>query len=363
MTKQAVHQFLPTFEPGAIGSYAIAVRDALRAAGYESEIFAEFSKGGFEGRGKRHTEYGTTVVARPEDVLIYQMAIGSNVADFVASLEQRLIVLHHNITPVEYYEPWDPGVTYGMAWGRDQLRRLAPRATAGFAVSEYNRRELEALHYRRTATLPFLVDLDAFRHEVDEAAVARFAAERAGGGADWLFVGWIAPHKCQHDIVRAFAAYRAMYDPAARLHLVGRVGCEPYADAVRELVVELGLADAVRLPGRVSDGELGACYMEADVLVSMSEHEGVGIPLLEAMHHRLPIVAHAAAAVPETVGDAGILLPRKRPATVAAAVHRIIEDGPLRRALVARGARRVQQYSPARTVPALLGAVAAVVAG
>lgn len=354
---KAVHQFLPTFEPGAIGSYALEVQATLRAAGYASEIFAEFSKGGFEGRARPHTDYGRAVRAGSDDVVVYQMAIGSNVADFVHDLPQRLVVIHHNITPVDFYQHWDPGSTYGMAWGREQLRKLAPRASLGLAVSEYNRRELEALHYRRTLAVPFLTDLGTFDHEVDDVAVERARAEKADGSTDWVFVGWLSPHKCQHDIIRAFAAYRHLYDPKARLHLVGRVGVESYVQACRALADELGVGGAVRFPGRVTDGELGAAYLTADVLVSMSEHEGVGIPLLEAMHHRLPIVAYAAAAVPETVGDAGLVLATKRPATVAAAANRLITDRTLRTTLANRGEARVAQHAIGPAREALLAAL------
>lgn len=112
------------------------------------------------------------------------------------------------------------------------------------------------------------------------------------------------------------------------------------------------------MTGRVSDGELGAYYRVADVLVCMSEHEGVGIPLLEAMHHDVPVVAFAAAAVPETVGNAGVLLHRKRPASVAAAVHRVVSDNNLRNGLVTRGAARLRVFSRTTAAESLLNAVA-----
>ena len=94
---------------------------------------------------------------------------------------------------------------------------------------------------------------------------------------------------------------------------MGRVGLKSYWAACEKLIAELGLQDCVRLTGRVSDGELGAYYQTADVLVSMSEHEGVGIPLLEAMHHGVPVVAYSAAAIPETVGNAGVLADPQTP--------------------------------------------------
>ena len=341
-----VHQFLATFEPGAIGDHAIRVQNALRNAGYESEIFAEYAKGGFENQFHHYTTYGKKVRAGKDDLLMYHMAIGSNVADWLNDVpKQRFVMAHHNITPVEFYEAWDPGVTYGMAWGREQLAKLAKRATLGIGMSEYNRRELDELHYANTVVSPLLIDFDVFGHSVDAAASARLQARKANGGSDWLFVGWIAPHKCQHDIIRAFALYRRLYDANAHLYFVGRTGTESYFDACTKLVAQLGLTDAVTFTGRVSDGELGAYYATADVLVSMSEHEGVGIPLLEAMYNGVPIVAYAAAAVPETVGGAGIVLAEKKPAKVAAAAARVVNDHAVRDSLISAGKSRLELFS------------------
>lgn len=353
----AVHQFLPTFEPGAIGDHALKVQAALREAGYESEIFAEFSKGGFEGRSHVHSDYGKKVPGRADDVLMYHMAIGSNVADWLNDVpKQRLVLAHHNITPVEYYEPWEPGVTYGMAWGRQQLEKLAQRTTLGAAMSEFNRRELDALHYRKTAVTPLLIDFSMFDHDIDRPMMDALQARKAAGEAVWCFVGWIAPHKCQHDIIRALAAYQQMYGKA-HLYLVGRTGTRVYQDACEKLIAELGLADSVTFAGRVSDGELGAFYAGSDVLVSMSEHEGVGIPLLEAMHNRLPVVAYSAAAVPETIAGAGVLLNTKKPAVVAAAAARVASDPLVRSGLVEAGVARAREMSIDNAKAKLLDAI------
>jgi glycosyltransferase involved in cell wall biosynthesis len=255
------------------------------------------------------------------------------------------VVDYHNITPIEYWQPWEPSVTWGMIWGRRQLQELAGQSVAAIAHSAYSRREVEALDYRNPSVVPLLVDFSSFEHSVDDTLLQRLRTEKQEGGADLLFVGWVSPHKCQHDIIRAFSLYRSLYDPQARLHLVGRSGSETYAEACRKLIAELGLSDSVFMHGGVSDAELGAYFRIADALVSMSEHEGVGIPLLEAMYHRVPVVAFAAAAVPETVGDAGILLPRKLPALVAAAIHRVVSDVPLRNELVRRGLARLELFT------------------
>lgn len=336
----AVHQFVATFEPGAIGNEMLEAQRIFRNAGYASEIFTEHAKGHFADKAYMYTEYGKSRPAHEDDILIYHMAIGSVVADWLKDRTETLVLRHHNITPVEYYAPWPGANTYGMAWGRNQLRELANRTTLGLAASEFNRQELEALRYRRSTTAPVLFDYASFA-----TSQTRIASQKR----DWLFVGWIAPHKCQHDVIRAFALYRRLYDPLARLHLVGRTGLESYETACKALAAELGLSakpePAVIFHGRVDDDALGGLYRDAAALVCMSEHEGVGLPLLEAMQNELPIVAFRAAAVPETVGNSGIVLSRKHPAFVAAAVNRLVTDCGLRETLIARGKTNLANFS------------------
>ena len=141
---------------------------------------------------------------------------------------------------------------------------------------------------------------------------------RDAGGADWLFVGRVTPNKCQHDVVKAFAAYRRLHDPQARLHLVGGVASSPTRRLCARSCAASSSTDCVDLTGPVSAGGLAAYYRNADVFVCLSEHEGFCVPLLESMHHHVPVVAFAATAVPETLDGAGICLPDKAPAVVAA---------------------------------------------
>jgi glycosyltransferase involved in cell wall biosynthesis len=122
-----------------------------------------------------------------------------------------------------------------------------------------------------------------------------------------------------------------------------------YAEAVFALADELGLAGAVHHGEDLSDGELGAWYADADVFVCLSEHEGFCIPLLEAMQSGLPIVAFSAGAVPETVGDAGVLLESKRPSVLAATIDRVRRDRALSEHLVSAGHRRLLDFRPATT--------------
>lgn len=352
---RALHQFVPTFEPGAVGGHMLELqRLARESLGVEAELFAEFVHPAREGQARRHTDYGRRFPARPGDVLVYHMAIGSVVADFVRQRPEVLVVDHHNITPPEMYERWEPAAAYGCSWGRAQLPELAARTTLGVADSPFNEDELRRAGYAATVTAPILLDPAIFDPgddrgdaAVDPAAVARLQESKAG--ADWLFVGRVSPNKCQHDVIKAFAAYHRVYDPAARLHVVGGSSSPTYWAALEGYVAALGLTGSVHLTGSVSAGELLAHYRVADAFVCLSEHEGFCIPLLEAMANRLPIVAFASSAVPGTLGDAGVLLASKRPATVAAAVHRVVSDPVVRDGLIAAGIRRLDAFTLPRT--------------
>ncbi len=341
-----VHQFVPSFAAhDAVSGHALRVRRLLRTWGFESEIYAGTGHGGEVLAFDRFTRRA------PVDggVLLYQLSTGSPMAEVLRARPERTLVNYHNVTPPSFYLGWSPRVGPELELGLRQLRGLAARTDLAIAVSEYNRRELLDAGYRATAVAPVLVDLDAFDREVDQAALARLQDAKAGGGADLVFVGRVAPHKAQHDLVKALAVYRRLYDPDARLHLVGGSGSQGYSDAIGQFAAALGLGDAVKITGSVSAGELAAHYRAADAFVCLSEHEGFCVPLLEAMHHRVPIVAYGAAAVPETLADAGLLLADKDAGTVAAAIHRVVTDQALRDVLTAAGTARLADFTLDRT--------------
>ena len=345
----AIHQFLPTFAArDAIGTHALHARRILRSMGLESEIYAEGRPGAARRQAHPYRSYGRRP---PPDRtwLLYQLSTGSAVADFVRARPEPKMVNYHNVTTASLFAPWEPHVAVECTEGRRQLREMAGEVDLGIAVSGYNEAELRAAGYRHTAVAPVLVDLDSDDVVPDPEVLARLAQARRGGGSDWLFVGRVAPHKCQHDLVRALAAYRRLYDPEARLHLVGGIGSHAYFSMLERYVAALGLGGAVRLTGSVSAAALKAYYASADAFVCLSEHEGFCVPVVEAMRLSVPVVAYASTAVPETVAGAGVLLEAKDPVTVAAAVARVVDDGPLRAQLVAAGVRRADDFSLANS--------------
>jgi glycosyltransferase involved in cell wall biosynthesis len=355
---RAVHQFVAAFEAGAVGQHIVSVQRVLRDWGFASEVFADQIRRFAGHDARRYDDYGRAVPAAPDDLLLYHLAIGSEVATFLAARSEPMAVWYHNVTPSRYFAAWEPALVPGVEWGRAQLRELAPRCRGALADSHFNARELVDLGYETAAVVPILLDLAALHVEPDAATQARLDAAKAHGGVAAVFVGRVVPNKAQHELVKVAAVYRAMYEEPLRVRLVGAASCVAYSDAVQTFADQAGVGSDVELTGGVTTAELAAHYRGADVFVSASEHEGFCVPLLEAMSFGVPIVAYSAGAVPETLGDAGILLGTRAPAAFAAAVHRVVHDPAVRADLRDRGAVRLDDFAPetvAETLRSTLG--------
>jgi glycosyltransferase involved in cell wall biosynthesis len=358
-TPVAVHQFVPALIPrDATGTHTLLLRDALRSAGWRSEIFAEATHDELVGESIPVEGYPSR--AEPGDVLVYQFSTSSMVAGLLADRPEPLVIDYHNVTGPEHYDRWEPHIAKRSADALDELAMLAPRAVLGLADSAFNERDLVAAGCRRTTVVPVLADHRWVGRPSDDDVSRRLLAMKGGGGADLLFVGRIVPSKAQHELVKALWAYRRLYDPRARLHLVGSTPSPTYVQALGDFVEELGLADQVFVHGEVTQGALASHFASADVFVSLSVHEGFGIPLIEAMAAGLPVVALGRGAVPGTVGAAALVLDRSEPLLVAAAVDRILGDDGLRSRLISAGRARAGEFSLERCAELAISAIATV---
>ena len=157
-------------------------------------------------------------------------------------------------------------------------------------------------------------------------------------------------------MIRVFALYRRYRAPGARLALVGDPVTADYAAELRRLADSLA-PGAVTIESGLSEAELGDRYRSADVFLCLSAHEGFCAPLLEAFHFGVPVIARPEGAVPETVGDAALLVDDSERAVVAELLDLAVRDEPLRAVLRARGKARLTSYSPDAVADRLRGAV------
>jgi glycosyltransferase involved in cell wall biosynthesis len=317
------------------------MRDAFRAWGHEADVYALDVDADLEGDGRRFAEWSA---GGRDDVVVLHFALPSPLTAAFREHRGRRVLLHHNITPPEYFAGWDDDMARICRVGREELATLAGHCDLGLADSEFNRRELEALGVARTGVLPICLDFDRYR-EAPSPVLRRLLED---GRTNLLFVGRLVPNKKPEDLVRLASYWKRFVSPDVRLVLVGKPPRRrAYFDALQALAYEEGFTpEEVVFTGHVAHDDLLACYATARVFVSMSEHEGFGVPLVESMLMRVPVLAHAATAVPFTLGGAGVQFGEKRIEEVAEIARALHTDGALRERVLLGQDRRLAAFAP-----------------
>lgn len=338
---KALHQLVAGFAKGdAISNEALVLRQIFRGWGLESDIFCETKRILPELRRDACDLATLPAALQPGDGALLHLSIGSTANEVFRQLACRKALLYHNVTPPDYFRGIQEQIAHQLALGRDQVRALAGVAEVNLADSAFNAAELETFGYDYTGVFPLFLDFERLRATPDRAVLAKYD----DGLINILFVGRGAPNKCPADVLAAFYYFQNFVEPNSRLILAGSfAGLEFYQGLLLARTHELQLAN-VELTGNIPQAQLNACYRSADVFLSMSEHEGFGIPLIEAMVHEVPILAYAAGAVPETLAGAGVLFKEKRFDLVAEMLGRLVRDEGLRDAVLTKQRERLDLY-------------------
>ena len=339
-----IHQWVPAAHRGdAIGDSARAVRDMLRRAGHDSDIFAMTIDDDMRDEARPFAD----PAARGGDVTIFHFALPSPMTEAFATLSGRKVLQYHNITPASFFAPYDAGLFRLAALGRRELATLAGCVDLALGDSDFNRQELEALGFARTGVMPIAVNTARITGGPPRPALERILGD---GLINILFVGRIVPNKRIEDHIRLAELYKRNVDAYYRFIFVGRYdGLPLYYAQIRALVEQYEmLPDRFWFTGPVPDEDLAAFYRWADAYVSLSEHEGFCVPLVEAMAADVPIVAYAAGAVPETLGGAGLLFSPKDLEVAAELLGSVVYDRGLREDVIEGQRRRLQNFAPAR---------------
>lgn len=338
---QAIHQFVAGFSNGdAISNEARVLRQLFRGWGHASEIYCELKRILPELRATTIDLATAAATIRPDDIVILHLSIGSPVNDAFAALNCRKAIIYHNITPPQFFQGVQQEIVHNLKKGLEQARMLAGKASVVMAVSQFNAGELEAMGHKSVKVLPLFLDRAGWEIPPNRRVTGLYK----DGKTNILFVGRCAPNKRIEDLLAAFYYFQKYVEPESRLiHVGSYAGMERYYALLRTKAVELKLQN-VFFAGSVRQDELNAYYNCAGAFLCLSEHEGFCIPVLEAMAHKVPVVAHAAAAIPETLGGAGILLAEKNYDLVAETLGRVVRDDALRTAVVARQTERLSAY-------------------
>ena len=344
-----INQWVPAAHRGdAVGDSARAVRDLLRARGHHSDVFALTIDDDLVNEVRPFAD----TAARRGDITILHFAVPSPMSEALSELPGGRVIQYHNITPAHFFAPYDPHIFRMATLGRQELGRLVGRVDLALGDSEYNRQELEELGFEQTAVCPIVVDIKRIQQSEPCPALEAILDD---GLTNILFVGRIAPNKRIEDHIRLAEHYKRYVDTDYRFIFVGRTNAVPaYYATIRALMLQYEMpSDRFLFVGPVPDAELAVYYRTASAYVSLSEHEGFCVPLVEAMAADLPILAYGATAVPETLGGAGLCFTPKDLEWAAELLGMVVYDDVLRSDVISHQRRRLSDFCVATVEQAL----------
>ncbi len=335
-----IDQWVPALHRGdAIGDEARHLRDFFRRQGYKADIYCLDRDEGLEEESRLFREFQP---GEPQDIVILHFALPSPLTYEFIRLRCRRVIIHHNVTAPEFFLGFSEEMARIAALGRQELRRIAPFVHLGLADSEFNRQELDGFGFKRTAVFPLFIDFDRYTKPVNQFLFNLYRDERT----NLLFVGRVVPNKKIEDLIKVTFYYKKYISPLVRLIVVGKKNSLPkYYESLGRLVDDFYLQpEEVVFAGHLPDEEMFALYRAADVFVSLSEHEGFCLPLIESLIFEVPVVAYAAGAVRTTLDGAGILLQRKRVAEIAELLAIISHDSSLRSKIIQGQRERLARF-------------------
>lgn len=323
----------------AVGNDTLAVHNSLKKAGYDSVVAASY----IDERLGKDVAVSTKDLSfiKPEDIVIYHLSTGHELNERFGKLNCRKIIKYHNITPPEFFFGYDQTAVASCIEGYRQAAALADQPEFAFADSAYNREELIRMGYRCDIdVLPILIPFEDYEKEPDREVMEQMK----DGLTNIIFTGRVVPNKRQEDVIAAFYDYQKYYNPNSRLVLVGNCDCvNNYYEGLTAYVQALGVQNVV-FTGHIKFPAILAYYRSADLFLSMSDHEGFCVPLVESMFFDVPIVAKDTSAVGWTLGGSGILLPDQDPKTAAGMINRVLTDQELKQKILQNQRERLADF-------------------
>ena len=331
MQTKTIHQFSPavTINDGVSNALFFTQR-ILHELGFKSYIYAAQIDKKLKDKVFNINDYHPS----PQQVLLYHHSIGHIDHEKIMNFSDKKIMVYHNITPSHFFQT-DKHLNFACKWGREQLANSKEYFIGSYADSYYNVEELKLYGYKFPRSIPVLSDFEN-----------RYQPNIKGYDSTYniLFVGRIVSNKSQHQLVEViYYLKEKMGIEDIKLFLVGAVSQPGYNDFLIRYIENLDLKEQVVLTGKVDDKELALHYAKADIYLSLSEHEGFGIPLIEAMKYDIPVLAYEAGAVGQTIGKKG-LLRFKSPDTVAQNILEVMNSSSKRTELLLYQRERLKNF-------------------
>ena len=340
MTKKGIHQLLPSYAYGdAIGNQVTLIRDLLIEQGYDSTIYSL----GIEDKVKQNAEYYKEGIIPKQDGLIYHHAISfPQLAEVISYHRGKRALIYHNITPPDFFKPYSQNSTNIVVNGRKELTGFSDIFSKSYGVSNFNVKEL-AQYGIKADKLPLIVSGEKWQQIIaDDLVLTKYQ----DGKKNILFTGRFATSKKQEDLLELLFNLKKVYQNV-RLILVGTLDPEDlYCLKVQKAITDFNLENDVVVTGHVSEEALKAYFLVADLYLSMSEHEGFGVPLIEAMWFDIPVIAYDSSAIAETLDSAALLFTNKKDmAEIAGLTYLMLTDENIRQRMIKEQKKVREKYS------------------
>ncbi len=336
-----VDQLIPAFHRGdAIGDTADHLRQFFLSQGFLSDIYCLTRDSVLEEESQLFTSFPEP---DPADITILHFALPSPLTQAFIKLPSQKVMIYHNITPHTYFERFNPEMVHISRLGREELKSLSSHVQLSLADSEYNCHELTALGFKKTEVFPLFIDYKKYEKPSSSFMYKIFDDDRI----NILFVGRIVPNKRIDALIKVVFYYKKYISPLVRLIVVGKTASLPkYYESLVRLADEFYLKpEEICFTGHIPDEEMFALYKASDVFLSLSEHEGFGLPFVEGMIFDLPIIAFNSTAVPYTLGDSGVLINDNESVDkIGELIHLVAHDEALRKEIITSQRQQLERY-------------------
>ena len=324
----------------SISNYIFEIRRLLIKNGFISNIYIENKEFLFLNFVKYYWNYKPN----KEDIIILHASIGSKLTNFFKNLKCKKILIYHSHTPASFFEDIDEEKFMLLKNYDDDLRSLSKSADYVLADSDFNKQYIEKLGFINIHTSPIFLNFkDRFKND-DSKILEKFDDDYI----NIICVGRIVPNKKIEDVIKVFYYYKKFINEKSRLFLIGGVDdATEYYIAILNYIEKLKLKDVIFIE-ECNEEELTSYYKLSDIFLYMSEHEGIGLPLIEAMYFKIPIIAFNAAAVPYTLGNSGLLVNEKDHKRVAELINLVLNDSNLKKKILDGQEERLKYFDSER---------------
>jgi len=334
-----VEQFLPAFHYGdAIGNSTLALHEYLLKKGIESKIISLTIDENMEEFATHFKDYKEN----ENSIKILHFAIPSELTDFFLRINGKKVMIYHNITPPEFFIDFSDNLVRFTIEGRRHLERLNNCFDLSIGDSNYNVEELKDLNFKNVKKIPLMINLDEYKQDFNKPFFDLVKDDRK----NIIFVGRISPNKKIEDLIKVLFYYKKYISPSVRLIITGKTNSLPkYFQAVRDLASRFLLtSEDILFTGHIPFDELLSVYKLGDVFLSMSEHEGFCLPLIESSFFKVPVVAFNAGAVSETLNGSGLIFNDKKTELVAGLLENVINDEQIRKEMQKKQEELIASY-------------------